>query len=69
LALFDGDVPSDCGIWLGKDVARLKSSADLVKAIESAVRFYEEPPTNGMRVDRCVAMTRATQRLVILTSA
>jgi hypothetical protein len=27
------------------DVARLKSSADLVGAIEAAVRFYEEPPT------------------------
>jgi hypothetical protein len=26
-------------------VARLKSSADLVGAIEAAVRFYEEPPT------------------------
>ena len=26
------------------DVARLKSSADLVKAIETAVRFYENPP-------------------------
>ncbi|MCX4902896.1 RNA polymerase recycling motor ATPase HelR [Streptomyces sp. NBC_00878] len=32
------------------DVARLKSSADLVKAIETAVRFYEEPPTKGMTV-------------------
>jgi hypothetical protein len=32
------------------DVARLKSSADLVKAIEAAVRFYEEPPTKGMTV-------------------
>ncbi|MFB7597128.1 RNA polymerase recycling motor ATPase HelR [Streptomyces sp. NPDC056160] len=30
------------------EVARLKSSADLVKAIEKAVRFYEEPPTEGM---------------------
>ena len=29
------------------DVARLKSSADMVKAIEPAVRFYEEPPTDG----------------------
>ena len=29
------------------DVARLKSSADLVKAIEPAVRFYEKPPTDG----------------------
>ena len=32
------------------DVARLKSSADLVKAIKPAVRFYENPPTKGMTV-------------------
>ncbi|MET8389690.1 RNA polymerase recycling motor ATPase HelR [Streptosporangium canum] len=32
------------------DVARLKSSADLVKAIEPAVTFYENPPTKGMTV-------------------
>ena len=32
------------------EVARLKSSADLVGAIEEAVRFYEEPPTKGMTV-------------------
>jgi hypothetical protein len=32
------------------DVARLKSSADMVKAIEKAVTFYEEPPTEGMTV-------------------
>ncbi|MEU8984650.1 RNA polymerase recycling motor ATPase HelR [Streptomyces sp. NPDC048309] len=32
------------------DVALLKSSANLVKAIEKAVRFYEEPPTKGMTV-------------------
>ncbi|MEU0153793.1 RNA polymerase recycling motor ATPase HelR [Micromonospora fulviviridis] len=32
------------------DVARLKSSADLVRAIEAAVRFYEEPPAKGMTV-------------------
>ncbi|MCX4744175.1 AAA family ATPase [Kitasatospora sp. NBC_01287] len=31
-------------------VARLKSSADMVKAIEAAVRFYEEPPAEGMTV-------------------
>ncbi|MET8209999.1 RNA polymerase recycling motor ATPase HelR [Streptomyces sp. NPDC005373] len=30
------------------DVARLKSSADIMRAIEKAVRFYEEPPTKGM---------------------
>jgi hypothetical protein len=32
------------------EVARLKSSADLVRSIERAVRFYEEPPTEGMTV-------------------
>lgn len=32
------------------DVALLKSSANLVKAIETAVRFYENPPTKGMTV-------------------
>jgi hypothetical protein len=33
------------------DVASLKSSADLVKAIEAAVRFYEKPPARGMTVE------------------
>ena len=33
------------------DVARLKSSAKLVKAIETAVRFYEKPPAMGMKVE------------------
>jgi DNA helicase IV len=33
------------------DVACLKSSADLVKAIETAVRFYENQPTQGMTVE------------------
>ena len=33
------------------DVARLKSSVDLVKAIEPAVRFYEKPPATGMTVE------------------
>nr|WP_203416850.1 RNA polymerase recycling motor ATPase HelR [Jiangella ureilytica] len=32
------------------EVARLKSSADMVKAIEKAVRFYEEPPAEAMTV-------------------
>ena len=32
------------------DVALLKSSAELVNAIETAVRFYEEPPTRPMTV-------------------
>jgi DNA helicase IV len=33
------------------EVARLKSSAGMVEAIESAVRFYENPPTKGMTVE------------------
>ncbi|HUA29782.1 MAG TPA: RNA polymerase recycling motor ATPase HelR [Streptosporangiaceae bacterium] len=33
------------------EVARLKSSADLVKAIEAAVRFYEKPPATAMTVE------------------
>jgi DNA helicase IV len=33
------------------EVARLKSSAELVGAIEEAVRFYENPPAEGMTVD------------------
>ncbi|MCX4707641.1 RNA polymerase recycling motor ATPase HelR [Streptomyces griseus] len=33
------------------EVARLKASADLVHAVEPAVRFYEEPPTEGVRVE------------------
>ncbi|MFF9287299.1 RNA polymerase recycling motor ATPase HelR [Streptomyces griseosporeus] len=32
------------------EVARLKASADMVRAIEPAVRFYEEPPAEGMTV-------------------
>ncbi|WP_030244701.1 RNA polymerase recycling motor ATPase HelR [Streptomyces sp. NRRL S-455] len=32
------------------EVARLKSSVGMVKAIEKAVRFYEEPPTEAMTV-------------------
>jgi hypothetical protein len=33
------------------EVARLKSSADMVKAIEPAVRFYEQPPVKPMTVE------------------
>jgi hypothetical protein len=33
------------------EVTRLKSSADMVKAIEPAVRFYENPPQEGMTVE------------------
>ncbi|WP_439944711.1 RNA polymerase recycling motor ATPase HelR [Streptomyces sp. BBFR115] len=42
------------------EVARLKSSADLVKAIEKAVRFYEEPPTEPMTVTTPWADVRLT---------
>ncbi|PTM93974.1 RNA polymerase recycling motor ATPase HelR [Streptomyces sp. VMFN-G11Ma] len=38
------------GVEADPEVARLKSSADMVKAIEPAVRFYEEPPTEGTTV-------------------
>ena len=43
-------VPSDRS-FTDPEVARLKSSADLVKAIEAAVRFYEEPPAKGMTAE------------------
>src|SRR5690349_22967998 len=33
------------------EVARLKSSADMVRAIEPAVRFYERPPAKPMTVE------------------
>ena len=33
------------------EVARLKSSADMVQSIETAVRFYENPPATGMTVE------------------
>jgi hypothetical protein len=33
------------------DVARLKSSVGMVQAIEPAVRFYENPPAEGMTVE------------------
>jgi hypothetical protein len=42
------------------DAARLKSSADLVKAIEKAVRFYEEPPAKGLTVTMGWAEIRLT---------
>lgn len=45
-------VPEGAGatVEIDPDVARLKSSADLVTAIEKAVRFYEEPPKTGTTV-------------------
>ncbi len=39
------------GIEADPNVARLKSSADLVRAIETAVRFYENLPAQGMTVE------------------
>ncbi|MFI9117358.1 RNA polymerase recycling motor ATPase HelR [Streptomyces venezuelae] len=42
------------------EVARLKSSADMVRAIEAAVRFYEEPPTQRMTVSTDWADVRLT---------
>lgn len=32
-------------------VVRLKSAADMVRTVEKAVRFYEEPPTDGLEVE------------------
>ncbi|MER5409255.1 RNA polymerase recycling motor ATPase HelR [Streptomyces sp. NPDC002769] len=45
-------VPEGAGARAEADpeAALLKSSADMVKAIETAVRFYETPPTRGMTV-------------------
>jgi hypothetical protein len=42
------------------EVARLKSSARLVQAVEAAVRFYEEPPARGMTVSTDWAEIRLT---------
>jgi DNA helicase IV len=39
------------GIEADPNVARLKSSGDLVRSIETAVRFYENPPATGMTVE------------------
>ncbi|WP_435209262.1 RNA polymerase recycling motor ATPase HelR [Streptomyces sp. bgisy034] len=44
------------------EAARLKSSADLVRAIEKAVRFYEEPPTEAMTVTTHWSDVRLTAR-------
>ncbi|MEV8093161.1 RNA polymerase recycling motor ATPase HelR [Kitasatospora sp. NPDC085879] len=38
------------GVEADPEAARLKSSADMVRAIEKAVRFYEEPPSEGTEV-------------------
>ena len=39
------------GVETDPEVARLKSSAAMVAAIEPAVRLYEEPPTQGLEVE------------------
>jgi hypothetical protein len=46
-------VPEGAGaaVEADPDVARLKSSAKMVTAIEPAVGLYEEPPTEGMEVE------------------
>jgi hypothetical protein len=44
------------------EVARLKSSADLVKAVEAAVAFYEEPPADGLTVTTDGVEMRLTAR-------
>ena len=46
-------VPQGAGAGVERDpeVTRLKSSVEMVKAIERAVRFYEEPPAEGMEVE------------------
>lgn len=41
---------ANAGVEADPEVVRLKSSAELVKAIEPAVTFYEEPPKQGMTV-------------------
>jgi hypothetical protein len=41
---------SAAAIETDPDVARLKATVEMVKAIEPAVRFYEEPPSEGMVV-------------------
>jgi hypothetical protein len=46
-------LPEGAGAPLETDpeVARLKATADMVTAIEPAVRLYEEPPSQGMEVE------------------
>jgi hypothetical protein len=39
------------GVEADPDVVRLKSAMDVGTVVETAVRFYEEPPTKGMTVE------------------
>ncbi len=52
-ATLRGLVPEGASAAIDTDpeVVRLKSSARLVQAIETAVRFYEKPPSEGMTVE------------------
>ncbi|MFF2569323.1 RNA polymerase recycling motor ATPase HelR [Streptomyces sp. NPDC058084] len=45
-------VPQGAGVGPEADpaVARLKATAEMVRSIEAAVRFYEEPPTEALTV-------------------
>jgi DNA helicase IV len=51
---------ANAGVESDPAVARLKSSAELVQAIETAVRFYEEPPSKPMTVATPWADVRLT---------
>ena len=42
---------TEAAVETDPEVARLKSSAEMAKAIEPAVRLYEEPPTKGLMVE------------------
>lgn len=48
------------GLERDPDVARLKSTADMVAAIEAAVRFYEDPPTDDLTVPTAWSELRLT---------
>ena len=42
---------ADAAVEIDPNVARLKASADMVRAIEAAVRFYERPPVTPLTVE------------------
>ena len=45
-----------------REVARLKGTVRMVRAIDTAVAFYEEPPTTGMTVSTDVSDVRLSPR-------
>ncbi|MGV9426714.1 RNA polymerase recycling motor ATPase HelR [Streptomyces sp. NPDC003656] len=51
---------ASAGVEADPEAARLKSSAEMVRAIEKAVRFYETPPTEGLTVSTPWAELRLT---------